>query len=1060
MVKKQNKNQGNYFSPFSTIMVFIVIMLVGFYFVPLLSVQLNPSHKANSLTVSFTSRASSGLLTEQTVTSKLEGVLSSLRGLVKIESVSEKTGGQITLEFDKSVEREKIRFECSMLIRQLYPQLPAGVSYPLILNQNTDEQTDQPLLSYTLSSGLNTFELKQYADEYIKKPLSLIKGISRVELYGITGYETIIEYNDELVYSLGISVSDIKNAINLHFTTQSLGVGFKNTNNGKKNTFGLILKNNNSIIIDLEKIPIKENSGRIIFLSEIAKIYHKQQQASSFYRINGKNTINMLIYPNKNTNTLIVAKNAKNKIKELKKKLPQNFLLSKSGDTSQYIYRELKKIAYRSLLTLLILIVFIFLAYRNLKYLLIILFNLVVNLALAFIFYYILKIEIHLYSLAGITVSLGLIIDNSIVMADSLKHGKGKGVFLAILASTLTTVASLSIIYFLDEHLRLKLSDFAAVMIINLSISVLNALFLIPALFEQWGFNKKKQKANLRYLRLVVVFSRIYEKTLILLIKRKKTAIFIIVLLFGLPVFMLPDKLESENLFAKAYNTTLGSENYKENIKPTIDKYLGGSLRLFAWYVFDNAYYGEAQETELYVYASMPPETSIKQIDGLIKFIETYLLQFNEIEQFHTYISNRQSARITIKFKKAFQNGNFPFMLKSRLVRKVIDLDAVSWNIFGVGRGFNNSKGATIPQYKVAVYGYNFDELDQQATILKNMLLKHPRIHQVDIRSNKNPYYSKKRYDNYVVGLDNWKLAAHSYSSQNVYSYLKLYGIHILPDMYLNINGENKKITIRPASAKSFDLWKFMESPIKKDPLFIKLKNVARIQKQKADESVYKENQQYRKIVEFEYTGTAKFALKYLDGVMDEYTQQLPIGYSSKLLDRFWFVLQGEKEQQYGLIFLIIVLIWIISSILFESLKQAFAVIAIIPVSYIGVFLGFYLFDFNFDQGGYASFVLLSGITVNSSIYIINNFNNLQKLAKNNNVPPLVLYLKAYNNKIFPVLLTISSTILGFTPFIIGGQNEVFWFALAIGTIGGLVFSLIGILFYLPLFMGLKKTGT
>ena len=61
--------------------------------------------------------------------------------------------------------------------------------------------------------------------------------------------------------------------------------------------------------------------------------------------------------------------------------------------------------------------------------------------------------------------------------------------------------------------------------------------------------------------------------------------------------------------------------------------------------------------------------------------------------------------------------------------------------------------------------------------------------------------------------------------------------------------------------------------------------------------------------------------------------------------------------------------------------------------------------------------------------------------------------IKAYNNKIFPVLLTISSTILGFIPFVIGGQNEVFWFALAVGTIGGLIFSMIGILFYLPLFL-------
>ena len=1031
-------------------------MLVGFYFVPLLSVKLNPSNNSNSLTVRFSVAGSTGLLTEQEVTSKIEGVLSSLRALKKIESVSEKTGAYINLEFEKSVDIDKIRFETSMLIRQVYPKLPDGVSYPVILQHSQDDETKKPMLTYTISAGLNSYEIKQYADEYIKKPLSFIKGIGSVNLYGTTNYETIVEYNDKLIKTLGISVDDIKNAIRLHFKEQALGLAFETDKTNIKKNFSVVLKNNKNELLELENIAIKNNKGRIIYLNELAQISHKQQKAMSYYRINGKNTINLVIYPDKNVNTLVLANNIKKQITEIKKNLPKSFSLLKSSDTTEYVYDELQKITYRTVLTLLILIVFIFIAYRSVKYLLIILFNLIVNLSLAFIFYYLLKIEIHLYSLAGITVSFGLMIDNSIVMADSLKHGKGKNVFLAIMASTLTTIASLSIIYFLDEQVRLKLTDFAAVMIVNLSLSIINSLFLIPALFEQWNFYNKKKKTRFKYFRFIVGFSNIYSKIIEFLIKRKKLAIIIIILLFGLPVFLLPDKIESENIFATTYNKTIGSETYKENIKPYINKYLGGSLRLFAWYVFENSFYAETQETELYVYASMPPETSIEQINEVTKFIENYLLQFKEIKQFQTYISNRQYANISIKFKKEFESGNFPFLLKSKLIRKVIDLDAVDWNIYGVGRGYNNSKGNSIPQYKVAVYGYNFDELNRQSNIFKNMLLKHPRIHEVAIRSNKNPYYSEKQYDNYVISVDKWKLANYSYSSFNIFNYLKQYGIHILPDMQLNINGKIKNLQIIPKKSNSFDLWKFMEFPVKKDSLSIKLKNIAAIKREKADESVYKENQQYRKIVEFEYTGTSKFALQYLDEVMEVFINQLPIGYSAKKLDQYWFIFKDAKQQQYWLIFLIIVFVWLISSILFESLKQAFAVVAVIPISFIGVFLSFYLFDFNFDQGGYASFVLLSGITVNSSIYIINDLNKLRKRNKNRNILPLKLYLKAYNNKIFPVLLTISSTMLGFIPFIIGGQNEVFWFALAVGTIGGLFFSIIGIIFYLPMFLKLE----
>ena len=96
-----------------------------------------------------------------------------------------------------------------------------------------------------------------------------------------------------------------------------------------------------------------------------------------------------------------------------------------------------------------------------------------------------------------------------------------------------------------------------------------------------------------------------------------------------------------------------------------------------------------------------------------------------------------------------------------------------------------------------------------------------------------------------------------------------------------------------------------------------------------------------------------------------------------------------------------------------------------------------------------ASFVILSGLTVNACIFILDEFNKQQKVNSN---AVIQNFCKAFYLKIFPILLTIISTVLGFIPFVIGGQDEVFWFALGIGTISGLLFSLIAIFLYLPLF--------
>ena len=142
-------------------------------------------------------------------------------------------------------------------------------------------------------------------------------------------------------------------------------------------------------------------------------------------------------------------------------------------------------------------------------------------------------------------------------------------------------------------------------------------------------------------------------------------------------------------------------------------------------------------------------------------------------------------------------------------------------------------------------------------------------------------------------------------------------------------------------------------------------------------------------------------------------------------------------------------IILMVTGILFNSLKQPWAIISVIPVSYIGVFLTFYVFRLNFDQGGFASFVLLCGITVNASIYILNEYNNLRRRFPQ--LGALHAYVKAWNAKVVPIFLTVISTILGFIPFMVGTDKEAFWFPLAAGTIGGLLLSIVGIFFFLPL---------
>lgn len=127
-------------------------------------------------------------------------------------------------------------------------------------------------------------------------------------------------------------------------------------------------------------------------------------------------------------------------MEDIRLTLPPGYEVHTSYDATEYIREELNKIYFRTGLTVLILLVFVWIITLNLKYLLLIVTSLAINIAVAVIFYYMFGLEMQLYSLAGITVSLNLVIDSTIVMTDHILHRRNLQAFMSVLAATLTTM--------------------------------------------------------------------------------------------------------------------------------------------------------------------------------------------------------------------------------------------------------------------------------------------------------------------------------------------------------------------------------------------------------------------------------------------------------------------------------------------------------------------------------------------------------------------------------------------------------------------------------------------
>ena len=1047
-------NKHYTFSPFTLIVTFVCLSLVGLALLPLLPVKLSPSQSLPGLTVSFSMPGNSSRVIEAEVTSRLESMLTRVKGVKSVSSTSDNGSGSITLNLDKHADMDATRFEVSTIIRQTWPQLPDGVSYPQIRTSRSDKNADRPFMTYTLNAPATPILIQRYAEEHIKPVLGQLKGVYKVELTGATPMEWQLEYDAAQLDRLGITLSDIQSGINGHYEKEFLGICTIEKGDDGKEWIRLVrTATGKETEFNPAEIRLKASDGTMVGLEKLLKVTHKEAAPTSYYRINGLNTVYLSLTAEETANQLDLNIRIKEKMVEIERNMPAGYEVHSRYDATDYIRKELDKIYFRTGLTVLILLVFVALITWNLRYLFLIVASLTVNIAIALIFYYVFGLEMQLYSLAGITISLNLVIDNTIVMADHIRHRHNLKAFVSVLAATLTTVGALVIIFFMDDKIRLNLQDFAAVVIINLLVSLFVAFFFVPSLMAKIKLGGQKKRLRIWMKRPVVWFSRMYQRLIHGFCRFRVLACILLVLGFGLPVFLLPEKLEGEGLGVELYNKVFDNSTYKEKVKPIVDQVLGGSLRLFVDKVYEGSYFNRDEgEVVLSVSATLPNGSTLEQMNELVKKMETYLTEFKEIKQFQTSIYGARRAGIQIYFTKEHQYSGFPYTLKANIISKALTLGGGSWGVYGLqDQGFSNDVRESAGSFRVRMYGYNYDELSHWAEVLKGKLLEHRRIKEVTINSEFS--WWKDDYSEFYLELDKQRLAKENITVMQLFTALRpIFGRNILCG---NIVYENQLEQLRLTSlqSSSYDVWSFVNIPFSINGQAYKLADFATVKKGQSPQKVAKENQQYILCLQYEYIGSSEQGRKLLKKDLEAFNALLPMGYKAEDDGNGWW--WGEDDnKQYFLLLIVIGIIFFTTSILFNSLKQPLAIIFVIPISYIGVFLTFYLFGLNFDQGGFASFVLLCGITVNASIYILNEYNAVRRRYPM--LKPVVAYVKAWNAKIIPIFLTVVSTILGFIPFMLGENKEAFWFPMGAGIIGGLVMSIVGIFIYLPIF-ALKK---
>ena len=290
---------GNIFSripSYSVILIMIVMVVIGAGIMPLLNIQYTPSSKQNSLSVNFRWNGASARVIETEVTSKIEGVLAAVKGVDHVSSVSYREGGSVSVSFKKNVNVDVLRFEIASLMRQIYPKLPEGVSYPSLSSAPSGEQLS-PVLIYTLNAGVPSQQIQQYAEENIVKELARIKGVGNIGFSGATPFYVEVCFDPDKLDNFGISIDELHNGIGAGLERQDIvGNIVQEDRQGEVNEITVMLGSGGSRV-DFESIPIKNIDGTIVSLGDLASVAYKEQLPAFYFRINGLNTINLSVTP-------------------------------------------------------------------------------------------------------------------------------------------------------------------------------------------------------------------------------------------------------------------------------------------------------------------------------------------------------------------------------------------------------------------------------------------------------------------------------------------------------------------------------------------------------------------------------------------------------------------------------------------------------------------------------------------------------------------------------------------------------------------------------------------
>jgi hydrophobic/amphiphilic exporter-1 (mainly G- bacteria), HAE1 family len=994
--------------PVATAMVFLAMIVLGVYSFMNTPLELAPKEDYPRVDVQTSWVGVPPEIVQTEVTAPLEESFSTVKGVQKMTSSSQIGLSTITLEFDPHVNMEFATLALREEIARVRRGLPYGVR-PVVQPYIPEDFRVRPFLRYTISGPFPLQKLRELVKQKLEFGLGSVPGVSWVEVGGGSDPELWVLLDKARLKAYEIQPYAVIMALQGRIRTYPAG----KVKSGTQEYFFKVA----DAITNLRALgeTIVATSGtNVIRLIDVADIVPTYSDVYSIHRINGQPTISLTVAKEKATNTLKVAGEAKRRLAALRKELPPDLDFKVVDDESGEIEKNLSDLYRLAAIIAAVVFIMIFVILRRFRPSLLILSSIVFSTVITFNLIYFFKVPMNMLTLGALAMGFGMFVDDSIVVFDSILRQKEKGsppreaavrgpreVFVAVLASTLTTICVFACFPYFQGRLKIYYLPLAIVISSALAASLLVSFSLVPALSPRLLKGRKtkgERTKRFRFDRFLTVVLR-YPVLVVVLV---------LALLFG---------------------------SYKWfRAKVAIGEW-------FRWY----------SSERLYVQIGMPPGTDIERTDKAIRKFEDKVLEAAYPKEMNAYIS-AESANLTISFPPDIENSYRPYVLKEELIQLATQFAGVNIYVQGFDPQFYSSSmgTGTYLSSRIKFYGYNLKKLKEITSALEKTLKNNPRIKEVQTVSSRYSYYRGDTFEN-ILKIDKETLRSYDIDPVELYAHLGtlLRGNFGTPLRFL-LEGRETAVSVKFPESDRIDIRGLQDALIRtRKGEYLRLGEISTLEERPIAGSIDRENQQFQQTIMWEFRGPSKAEERYRKAIFANL--HLPPGFSATL-EETWLMTEQEKGQIRMVIIFSLLLIFMILAALYESFLHPLFIMLAVPLALIGVFVAFVVAKYPFDSSAYIGVVLLGGIVVKNAILLVDHIN----LKRKQGLGLLEAVVVGTRDRIRPIFMTSSTTVFGMLPMLLihseAGVRRQIWSSLALSTLGGLISSTLFVLVVIPIF--------